>query len=384
MSQNYYHLGIFSDWVEAAAQIRPLCPLAPPGKETQEKIRHCLGFTGGNETPRSVQVDGQWEKDGLIGEAISWSVGYGPRTQAWLLRPANHSGPLPGILALHDHGGFKFYGKEKIADGENTHYPVIQSFRDDCYGGRAYANALAKEGYAVLVHDTFMWGSRRFPYETMTEWTKFLTELQEPTWTAERLGTSPHEVWKYNTAAGLHEHLILEKYCTLLGTSMAGVVCYEDRVALNYLLSRPEVNASQIGCIGLSGGGNRSAMLLATHDAIQAAVIVGLMTTYAELLDHNVASHTWMLFPPNLSRYADWPDLAACRSPMPLLVQYDTEDNLFTPQGMKDAHERIALHYRNLGQPERYSGQFYPGPHKFDLTMQEAAFAWLKEHLGAK
>ena len=382
MSQTYHHLGIFSDWVEAANKVHPFCPVAPPGKETQDKIRHCLGFTGGDESPRAVQVEQRWQKDGLIGETISWSVGFGPRTQARLLRPANASGALPGILALHDHGGFKFYGKEKISDDGSEPLPVIQEFRDGAYGGRAYANALAKDGYVVLIHDTFMWGSRRFPYETMTEWTKFLTELQEPTWTAERMGATPHEIWKYNTAAGLHEHLILEKYCTLMGTSMAGMVCYEDRVALNYLLSRPEVNSEKVGCIGLSGGGNRSAMLLASHDSIRAAVIVGLMTTYAELLDHNVASHTWMLFPPNLSRYCDWPDLAACRAPMPLLVQYDTEDSLFTLQGMQDADKRIAQHYANVGHASRFTGQFYPGPHKFDLEMQDAAFAWLKQNLG--
>jgi dienelactone hydrolase len=188
-------------------------------------------------------------------------------------------------------------------------------------------------------------------------------------------------VWKYNTAAALHEHLILEKYCTLLGTSMAGMVCYEDRVAMNYLRVRPEVLGERIGCIGLSGGGNRAALLQAACDAIKAVVIVGLMTTYAELLDHNVASHTWMLFPPGLARFADWPDLAACRAPAPLLVQYDNEDDLFTLQGMKDAHERISLHYRNSGQPERYTGQFYPGPHKFDQEMQTTAFRWVKENL---
>ena len=48
----------------------------------------------------------------------------------------------------------------------------------------------------------------------------------------------PTEVARYNAAAALHEHLI-EKYCTLLGTTMAGVVNYEDRVAVNYLRSRP-------------------------------------------------------------------------------------------------------------------------------------------------
>jgi hypothetical protein len=48
---------------------------------------------------------------------------------------------------------------------------------------------------------------------------------------------------------------------------------------------------------------------------------------------------------------------------------------------MQAAHERLGAHYRSVGAPEAYQGQFYPGPHKFDLEMQAAAFAWLKKHL---
>ena len=98
---------------------------------------------------------------------------------------------------------------------------------------------------------------------------------------------------------------------------------------MNYLLSRSDVRTDRVGCLGLSGGGNRAALLNATHDQIAATVIIGLMTTYEGLLDHNL-SHTWMLFPFGWARYGDWPDLAACRAPSPLLVQYDLEDELFT------------------------------------------------------
>ena len=113
-----------------------------------------------------------------------------------------------------------------------------------------------------------------------------------------------------------------------------------------------------------------------------ATVIVGLMSTYAALLDHNVYSHTWMLFPHGWARHGDWPDIAACRTPLPLLVQYDLEDELFTPEGMQNAHQRLAAHYQKSGHPEAYTGQFYPGYHKFDLEMQAAAFAWLKQAFG--
>jgi dienelactone hydrolase len=385
MTTNYQHLGIFSDWVEEARRQRGLFGPALPGRETRGRLAEVLGFCSGPEAPLGLRVESSWEKDGLVGEELSWSVGYGPRTHAWLLKPAGNAGPLPGVVALHDHGGFKFFGKEKIAEGPDAPPPVLRDFQAKYYGGRAWANALAKGGFAVLIPDTFLWGSRRFPIETMPEVTRNLVDATRELWMAGN--AAPEEIARYNAATGHHEHLV-EKYCNLLGTTLAGVVSHEDRIAVNVLRARPEVDPARVGCCGLSGGGNRSALLLATHDGIAAAVIVGLMSTYEGLLDHNVASHTWMLFPNGWSRHGDWPDIAACRAPMPLLVQYDSQDDLFTPAGMQAAHDHIAGHYVGAGQPDAdagqpgaYTGQFYPGPHKFDLAMQEAAFGWLKKHL---
>jgi len=66
---------------------------------------------------------------------------------------------------------------------------------------------------------------------------------------------------------------------------------------------------------------------------------------------------------------------------MPLLVQYDREDDLFTLEGMQAAHERIISHYQRSDSPQAYTGQFYPGPHKFDLEMQSEAYNWLLKNL---
>ena len=116
---------------------------------------------------------------------------------------------------------------------------------------------------------------------------------------------------------------------------------------------------------------------------IRAAVVVGMMASYPHLLDRHVVTHTWMLFPSGWARLGDWPDLAACRAPSPLLVQYDRDDELFSLPAMEAAHARLTDHYQAVGAPDAYRGEFYPGPHKFDVEMQESAFAWLKTRLGA-
>lgn len=375
-----FHLGPFNDWREEAMRRRELFPVAYPGPETQQRVKEALGFCEEPELPLDVRSEAAWERDGVAGEALSWSVGYGPRTQAWLLKPVGATGPLPGVVALHDHGGFKFYGKEKIADGPEPPDPVVVAFRDDAYGGRAYANALARRGFAVLVHDTFMWGSRRFPVESMPENIRRMAARRDPAWQPTDGSAHAEAIADYNYAAWLFEFHVLEKYCALFGATFAGMVSHEDRIALNYLRSRPDVRAGGVGCLGLSGGGNRAALLQATSDHVAAAVIVGLMSTYAELLDKQV-THTWMLFPHGWPRYGDWPDLAACRAPSPLLVQYDLEDALFTVAGMRAAHERLSDLYAHAGNRGAYTGEFYPGPHKFDLEMQESAFEWLAQRL---
>ncbi len=374
----YQDLGPYSDWVAGAKAAHALFPSLPPGTTAQRIVRQVLDFSIGDEKPQALTIDAQWQTPRVIGEEISWSVGYGPRTRAWLLRPRHAPGRrLPAIVALHDHGGFKYYGKEKIADGPGGPAPFLQAFRRVFYGGRAYANALAEQGFVVLVPDVFLWGSRRFPLSAMPLWIRAKAlQHHRKTFPVTRAA-----IRRYNQAAAEHEHVV-EKYCTLLGTTLAAMVSYEDRVAVNYLCSRDDVAAQRIGCVGLSGGGCRAALLQATCNHIHATVIVGMMSRYQPMVDTHVKYHTWMFWPPGLSRVGDWPDLAACRAPSPLMVQYASRDELFSLSGMRAAHQVLRQHYRSAAAAQNYVGRFFPVPHCFDLRMQALAFAWLRSHLG--
>jgi dienelactone hydrolase len=266
----------------------------------------------------------------------------------------------------------KYFGKEKIADGPDDPAPLMQRLRKEVYGGQAFANALAKQGFVVLVHDTFLWGSRRFPLETMPADTQSLArDIRRGRMLRGRM-TNAIEL--YDIAARHHESMI-GKYCTLLGTTLAGVVSYEDRAATRYLQSRPDVLPESIGCIGLSGGGCRAGLLAATCPQMKATVIVSMMSTYEQFLDQHADGHTWMFFPTGLARHGDWSDLVASQAPTPLFVQYNRYDPHFPLQGMQEAHQRIAAHYQNTNRPDAYRGKFYNGHHQFDLHMQAEAFA---------
>ena len=375
--ETYQHLGPFSGLVDAARALKPLFPPIAT-KDIRPRAREVLRFTIGDEHPIDVKTERRWQADGIEGEELSWSVGFGPRTHAFLLRPAGARGKLPGVVALYDHGHYKFYGKEKIADGPEGALPSVAAFRSTYYSGRAYANALAHEGFAVLIHDTFLWGSRRFPLDVLPDADK---TLADGAGALLNHGSKDPAIDRYNGAAYLNEHIVA-RYCTLLGTSLAAVIAFEDRVALNLLAARDDVNGRRVGCIGFSGGGLRAALLNATADNLAASVIAGMMSTYDQMLDTGVAAHTWMLFPTGWSSYGDWPDLAASAPPLPLTVICALGDALFTETGMREADARMAARYAEADAASAYRGALYPGPHRFDEDMQRAAFAWLRQHLG--
>lgn len=343
------HLGVYSDWIDHATAPAARSGDLPAPEAVRAAVQRLVATAGAIARPGDVRIERRWAADGLVAEEVSYDVGFGPRTHAYVLKPADAKAPLPGVVAMHGHDGFKYFGKEKIADTDVEPVAAVQAVRAELYEGRAFANELARRGYVVLVPDVFGWGSRRF-------------ELPEG-----------DDVAAYNAAAGPHEHVV-EKYCTMLGTTMAAVVAREDLMALTYLRSRADTT-QQSASIGLSGGGCRSVLLRAISSDLTAAAVVGMMGTYNSLLDRNVVTHTWMLMPRMLPLGIDWPDVAACQVPAPLLVQYDRQDRLFPLGGAQAAHERISARYAGGA----YTGQFFDGPHKFDLAMQEAAFAWLDD-----
>ena len=119
VDKTFRHLGDFSDWVADAARLRALFPDAVPGPETQARVRDVLGWSHLDEAPQDVRIESTWERDGIIGEAVSWSVGYGPRTQAWVLEPAGTVTALPGIVGSTTMAASNTMGR-KIADGPNA------------------------------------------------------------------------------------------------------------------------------------------------------------------------------------------------------------------------------------------------------------------------
>ena len=67
---DYAHLGIFSDWVAAARTQQPLFPIAPPGPDTQARLREVLGSHPGMIEVHLRVLNGERTHSVRLGEEL--------------------------------------------------------------------------------------------------------------------------------------------------------------------------------------------------------------------------------------------------------------------------------------------------------------------------
>ena len=341
-------------------------------RQALSRVRELLAPPAVTKVPE-VNVLAEYSFDGLSIKKLRWQLPYGPATEAYYLRPLNVRGKLPGVLALHDHGGNKYFGKQKIVNISENKHPMLVDHQKEYYSGRAWANELAKKGYAVLVNDTFTFESRKVLLKDVPPVIRMgVSDVSEK--------EESKDIEAYNRWAANHEH-ILAKSLFSAGTTWPGVFLTDDQVALSVLSAQEEVDVGRLGCCGLSGGGLRTVVLGGMDQRIKAAVCVGMMSTWRDLILYHSFTHTWMMFMPLMPEEMDYSELFALQLPAPRMVLNNIEDGLFNINEMRRADGFLKEVYQKAGVPQNYTAEFYPGIHKFDLKMQQSAFAWMDKWL---
>jgi dienelactone hydrolase len=345
--------------------------IGPWRESAKEKVLERIAMPDIGGIPK-VTVHKEYRYDGLQVEEISWGLPYGRPTEAIVLKPANATGPLPGILAFHHHGADKYFGKRKITRTSDSQHPHVEDSQQQYYDGFAWANEMAKRGYVVLVPDAFPFASRRVMLQDVPEHLRQGLNDNDP--------ESMDNIKAYNDWAARHED-VMAKSLFCAGTSWPGVWVAEDLKALDILCSRKDVDADKIGCGGLSGGGMRTVFIGGLDSRIKCSVCVGLMTTWEDFMRNKSYTHTWMSFVPVLPKELDFPEILGMNAPSPTLVLNAEQDGLFTLPGMKRADEILKEVYQKANAANRYRGSFYPGGHRFGKEMQAEAFEWFDRWL---
>lgn len=308
----------------------------------------------------------------IIREKILFSTSAQTRIPAFLHLPKNlGSNKLPAVVDLHSHGGLFIYGKEKVIDfGPEGNSETLTKYHAANYESRPTATALARRGYVVLTIDAFPFGERRLILDD---------DLVKYGYDRSKYSTA--DLNALNQRCRQKESTIV-KSLAYAGITWPGIVAWDDMRSVDYLISRPEVDAARIGCVGVSLGGYRSLLLAGLDDRIAAGCVVGFMSTVRPMIRKHMDTHSFVHFIPGIHSKLDLPDVVALRIPKPLLVLQCRRDGLFPISGMQESVDKLAAIYRKAGAPDgAFSSKFYDVPHIFNIAMQNDAFAWLDQRL---
>src|SRR5581483_10757107 len=315
-------------------------------KRARGRLLELLHYAPPKCDPRPEIVETR-DRGDYIQEKLYFNTTPDIRVPAYVLIPKNAQRPLPAIVALHDHGGFYLWGKEKLVEDPDAH-PALQEWQKTYYGGNAIAAVLARQGYLVIVIDMFYWGERRLLLDDdPADWRERPRDIAAP------------RIAAFNQRASQSEQLV-GRTIFAAGFTWAGVMFWDDVRTVDYLVTRPEVDPARIGCVGLSVGGLRSCHLAALDDRIKAAVVVGWMASFpAQLKKHirNTIGHTKVV--PGLYRHLDYPDVASLAMPTALLVINGSKDGLFESAGVQTCFDKLRRCYEKAGAPEKFRARLY-------------------------
>ncbi|MBI1832408.1 MAG: acetylxylan esterase [Planctomycetes bacterium] len=335
-------------------------------RTAREKLFELLLYRPDATPPRAEVVE-RVERDTHIREKVLFSTSPHFRVPAYVLIPRKRTGRAPAIVDLHSHGGMFLFGKEKVIDLGRDHAAMTDYHRRN-YDGRPTATELVRRGFVVISIDAFMFGERRLIMDADLNlgW--------------DRSRYSLDDVRTLNQACRYKE-TTLAKALTWAGLTWPGIVFWDDIRTVDYLASRPEVDANRIGCLGISMGGYRACFLAALDERIKAACVTGFMSTFRPMIQTHVDTHSWVHFVPGLQKYLDLPDVAMLTAPRSLLVQQCQQDRLFPLAGMRASLDRIGEGFAKAGAKDRFTGRFYDVAHIFTRRMQDDAIDWLEREL---
>lgn len=278
-------------------------------------------------TPLKAQVTGTLERDSFKVEKIHFQSlpGLYVTGNLYLPRVIAPGTKLPSVLYVCGHAG-------KGRDGNKTAF-------------QQHGMWFATHGFACLIIDTLQLGE--------------IAGIHHGTYNRDR--------WWWHSA----------------GYTSAGVECWNGVRAIDYLVSRPEVDAEKIAVTGISGGGAATFWIAAADERVKVAVPASGMSDLQSYVTDKIANgHCDCMFLYNTHRW-EWTTIAALIAPRPLLFENSGHDTIFP----MDGNERIRLRLERLyGWYQKKPGELFdigvtPGGHNDNVELRLMAYRWISRHL---
>jgi cephalosporin-C deacetylase-like acetyl esterase len=214
--------------------------------------------------------------------------------------------------------------------------------------------SLAKKGYVALAWDPIGQGERIQIYDPDFEDSK--------------------------VRASTTEHTVQGIQCLLIGDHLARYTIWDGMRALDYLLSRPEVDARRVACTGNSGGGTHTAYLSALDDRIQVAAPSCYITSWRQMLNTIGPQDAEQVFPNWLRDGLDYPDFIYAFAPKPFRMLSAIRD-FFPIGGARETFAEAKGVYSRIGAPDKFSMFEADDGHGYTHPRRMAGYAWLARWL---
>jgi dienelactone hydrolase len=297
----------------------------------REKIRSAFGSFP-EKTPLNAKVTGTVERKGYKIEKVIFESRPNFPVTANLYLPTDGKGPRPGVVGSCGHSS-----NGKAAD-------AYQSF---CQG-------LVKMGYVVLIFDPIGQGER----------------LQYP-----------DEKLHSKVGVGVSEHLLAGNQQFLVGEFLGTWRAWDGIRALDYLLSRPEVDPKHVGITGNSGGGTMTTWLAGLESRWTMAAPGCFVTTMRRNLENELPQDTEQCPPRALALGLDHADFLAALAPKPVIILAKEKD-FFDVRGSQEAYERLRHLYKLLGAEDKVALFVGPTAHGYSQENREAMYRWFNKATG--
>lgn len=179
-------------------------------------------------------------------------------------------------------------------------------------------------------------------------------------------------------------HNMMGKQLELLGQFFGMWRAWDGIRALDYLLTRPEVDPSRVGVTGNSGGGTMSNWLWGAEERFAMGAPSCFVTTFLHNLENELPQDNEQYPPGLVGAGFEMIDLMIARAPKPILLLGQKYD-YFDRRGLKAAYEELKRFYAIIGAPEENVKLFIgPQGHGYSVHNQEAMVGFFAQHSGKK
>jgi dipeptidyl aminopeptidase/acylaminoacyl peptidase len=307
----------------------------------REQLWQLLGRLPARPRNPRVEILSRTDRGDYVLEKFRFDNGAGATVPGYLLLPSTvaRAGKSPAILYCHWHGGEYDNGKDELFREEHT--PL------------GPGPTLARRGYVVLAIDAYCFGER---------------SGQGPGGPDER---------------GAKEEMSASKFNLWAGRTVWGMILRDDLMALDFLVSRPEVDRNRVGVTGMSMGATRSWWLMALDERISTSVAVACLTRYQSLIQHEgLARHGIYYFVPGMLNHFDTEAVVTLIAPRPILFLTGDKDPGSPIDGVRTIESTVRKAYKLYGQEDQFESVIYPGVgHEYTRNMWERMLKWMDKHL---